>query len=345
MSTGIVLRTRTDAVSLKVSSRTSAVTVVVVALTLVTSALALTIGDFRVPLGEVLQTLVGQGTQINDYVVLGIRLPRLLTGLLVGAALAAGGAVFQSLTRNPLGSPDVVGATQGAATGALLVILVFGGGVVEVALGSMVGAMAIALLVIVMCGRALHGYRIVLVGIGVSATLLAVNNFLLSRANLETAQVAQAWLVGSLNVRGWQYAAPLAVALAVLLVPVLAMIGWLRMLELGDDTAAALGVPVVRARLGLLLLGAALAGVAVAAAGPVIFVALAAPQIARKLSRSDQPVVLLSALTGALLLAAGDLAAQRLFAPIQLPVGIATGTLGGFYLAWLLAAQWRSDRG
>lgn len=341
----IVLRGRADGLSLRISRRTTAATVVITALTVAVAVVALTTGDFTVPLPELLQTLTGQGSQVNDYVVLGIRLPRLLTGLLVGAALAAGGAVFQSLTRNPLGSPDVIGATQGAATGALLVILVIGGGVVEVALGSMIGAMAVALLVVVMCGRTLHGYRIVLVGIGVGATLLAVNNFLLSRANLETAQVAQAWLVGSLNVRGWQYAVPLAVALAVLLVPVLAMSGWLRMLELGDDTAAALGVPVHRARLGLLLLGAALAGVAVAAAGPVIFVALAAPQIARKLARSDQPVVLLSALTGALLLAAGDLAAQRLFAPTQLPVGIATGTLGGIYLAWLLAVQWRSDRG
>jgi iron-siderophore transport system permease protein len=223
----------------------------------------------------------------------------------------------------------------------LLVILVIGGGIGRLAIGAVVGGVAAAVAVLGLSHRrSLHGYRLVLIGIGIGSTLLALNNFLLTRANLETAQVAQAWLIGSLNARGWEYVAPLTIALAILLPPTVLCGRWLTMMELGDDAATALGVPTRRARIMLLLLAAGMAAVATAAAGPVIFLALAAPQIARRITGAAGPVVLTSALAGALLLAVSDLAAQRLFEP-QLPVGIATGAVGGVYLAWLLIRRWR----
>jgi iron complex transport system permease protein len=338
-----ILRTRRPELSARVHVRTAATAVASLLAIGAVAAFTLSTGGFPVPLGEVVRTLLTDGDPAYEYIVADVRLPRLVTALLVGAALAAAGAVFQSLTRNPLGSPDVIGCTQGAATGALLVILVVGGGIVQLAAGAVAGGVLAALIVLGLSHRrSLHGYRLVLIGIGLGATLLAANNFLLTRANLEKAQIAQAWLVGSLNARGWEYVGPLAVALALLLPPTVLLGRWLSVMELGDEAATALGIPTDRARTALLLMAACLAAVATAAAGPVIFLALAAPQIARRVARAPGPVVLTSALVGALLLAVSDLAAQRLFEP-QLPVGIATGAVGGVYLAWLLARQWRSE--
>ncbi|MEQ4205506.1 iron chelate uptake ABC transporter family permease subunit [Actinopolymorpha sp. B9G3] len=342
----LVLRSKRPQVSVRVHVRTLAVVAVLVAALTGIGAVALAVGDFHVPLADVVRSLNGTSlVPAYDYAVRDLRLPRFVTAVLVGAALAASGAVFQHLTRNPLGSPDVIGCTQGAATGALLVILVTGGGFTQLAFGAVAGGLATAAFVLVVSWRrGLHGYRLVLVGIGLAAMLLAVNNFLLARANLERAQVAQAWLIGSLNARGWEYAGPLALALAVLLPLVLVLTRALRLLDLGDEAARAFGVRTGRVRAGLLVLSTALASVATAAAGPVIFLALAAPQIAKRLTRATGPIVVTSALTGALLLAISDLAAQRLFAPTQLPVGIATGAVGGVYLGLLLATQWRSGR-
>jgi iron complex transport system permease protein len=343
----LVLRSEHPQLSVRLHVRTLVVAAVLVVALAGTGGVALVVGDFHVPLADVVRSLAGRSlVPAHDYAVLDLRLPRFVTAVLVGAALAASGAVFQHLTRNPLGSPDVIGCTQGAATGALLVILVTGGGFAQLATGAIAGGLATAAFVLVMSWRrGLHGYRLVLIGIGLATMLLAANNFLLARANLERAQVAQAWLIGSLNARGWEYAGPLALALLVLLPPVVLLTRPLRLLDLGDDAATAFGVRTGRVRTGLLVLAAALASVATAAAGPVIFLALAAPQIATRLTRASGPIVVTSALTGALLLAVSDLAAQRLFAPTQLPVGIATGAVGGVYLGWLLASQWRSGGG
>lgn len=340
---GVVLRAAS--LSLRFDARTVAVASGLMLAIVAVTAVALSVGEYPVALPDVVKALFSESTRPIEYVVMESRLPRVLTALLVGAALATSGAVFQSLTRNPLGSPDVIGCTQGAAAGALLVILVIGGGVVHLTIGAMAGGIASTLIVVALSYRnSLHGYRLVLVGIGLSTILLAANNFLLTRANLDRAQVAQAWLIGSVNVRGWEYVLPMSVAVAILLPLILVLSRAMATLELGDDVASALGIGTRKTRLALIMLAAILAAAATAAAGPVTFVALAAPQIARRLTRASGPVVLTSALTGALLLAASDQAAQRLFSPIQLPVGIATGAVGGVYLAWLLAMQWRSKR-
>jgi iron complex transport system permease protein len=338
--TGWVLRG--GPVSVRVHPRPVVVSLLLVAGIAVVAALALTTGDFRAPWRDVMRSVFGQGPPGVELVVTRFRLPRLLVGIGVGLALGMAGAVFQSISHNPLGSPDIIGFTTGSATGALVVLLLHRDAAVGVAGGAVLGGVATALLVYALAyRRGVQGFRLVLIGIGVSAMLTSVNAFLLSRAVLRQAQNAQLWLVGSLNARGWQHVTTVWLALAVLVPAMLALGRRLSMLELGDDAATARGVPAERSRLAIVLAGVGLTAVATAAAGPVGFVALAAPQLARRLTRSSGAGLVAAGLLGALLLTAADLAGQRLFAPTQLPVGLSTAAVGGVYLAWLLAVQWR----
>lgn len=341
-----VLTAFTGRVSVRVLPRSVLVCLGAVGLILVVAAITLTTGDFPLSLGEVLRTLFGGGTALDEFVLDTLRLPRLLTGLLVGAALAVGGATFQSVSRNPLGSPDIIGFTQGAATGALVVIVVLHGSNLQIASGALITGLATAIVVYLLAmKRGVQGYRLILIGVGVAAMLTAANGYLITRANLADAQAAAVWLTGSLDGRDWSEVWPLAIAMAVFLPLAMYLGRGLRMLELGDDTARALGVPAERVRIGAVLVGVALAAIATASAGPIVFVALAAPQVAHRLTGVPGPNIVPSALTGALLLAASDLVAQRVFEPAQLPVGVFTGVLGGIYLAWLLSREWRKGRG
>jgi len=333
-------------VSLRVEGRSVAVCVGLLVALLAVVSVSLTTGDYPIGVGDVLRTLAGQGEQADRFIVLGLRLPRVVTGLLCGIALGVAGAVFQLVTRNPLGSPDVIGFTTGAVTGALVVLLVLNGGGLQTSFGALVGGGVTAVLVYALSTRGgVQGYRLILVGIGLSAVLGAVNSYLLTRAEVEDAQAAQVWITGSLNGRGWEQAAPLGVGLAVLLPLALLMSRRLTMLDLGDDAARALGVDVDRTRLAVLSIAVAITALAAMAAGPIGFVALAAPQVARRLTGAVGSGLVAAGLTGALMILVSDFAAQRLFAPTQLPVGVMTGAVGGLYLAWLLASQWRKGRG
>lgn len=308
-------------------------------------AVTMTTGDYPVPLLDVLEAVAGRGSPGTDFVVLTLRMPRLLTGVLVGFGLGVSGAIMQRLSGNSLGSPDVIGFTNGSAAGAVVVILLFDGGMYQVAAGAVAGGLGtLALVYGVAFRRTLSGMRLILIGIGLSAMFVALTNYLIARASLDDAVAAQVWLIGSLNGRRWDHVRPLALALAVLLPLVLHYGRKLAMLEMGDDTARALGVPVARTRGILVLAAVALSAVATAAAGPIAFVALAAPQVARRLTRSAGAGLTAAGLTGALLLTAGDLATQRIFAPTPLPVGLATSAIGGVYLAWLLVHEWRRAR-
>ncbi|GAB2728247.1 FecCD family ABC transporter permease [Streptomyces bullii] len=343
--TGLVLRTRSGGLSVRLHGRALAVTaVLLVALTMV-MGVTLTTGDFALSAGEVLQALTGRGSQAADFIVNTLRMPRLVTALCVGAALAVSGAILQSLTGNSLGSPDIIGFTNGSATGALVVIVVLHGSMTQIALGALAGGLATAAAVyLLMVGRGLHGFRLVVIGIGVSALLLAVNSYLITRASWQEALESQSWLLGSLGNRLWVHASAVGLAVAVLLPLAFVLARRLSMVEMGDDTATALGVDVRRTRAVLLVISVALAAFATAVTGPILFIALAAPQLARRLTRSSGPALLSSALMGAVLLTLSDLAVQRLFAPALLPVGTATGTVGGLYLIWLLVTESRKSR-
>jgi iron complex transport system permease protein len=314
-------------------------------LALAFGVLAIGSGDYPMSPADVIRTLLGGGAPADEFIVNEIRLPRVATALLAGAALALAGAVFQSLVRNPLGSPDVLGFTQGASTGALTAIVIFGAGSAVLASGAVLGGVATGWLIYALVGRhGMHGYRLVLTGIGVAAILTGVNGYLLTRAQLFDAARAVLWLTGSLDGRGWDDAAPLLIAMAVLVPVILGCGPALRMLELGDEAAGALGVPMARVRLVLLAAAVLLASFAAAATGPVSFVALTAPQLARRLTRAPGPNLGASLGMGAVLLVSADWLAQRLLAGHQLPVGVVTGVLGGGYLVWLLVAERRSGR-
>ncbi|MFB6840754.1 FecCD family ABC transporter permease [Streptomyces sp. NPDC056361] len=343
--TGRPVRTRSGSLSLLVRGRPVAVTAALLSALVAVMGVTLTTGDFDLSAAEVARALTGDGTGIADFVVNTLRMPRLVTALCVGAALAVSGAILQSVTGNPLGSPDIIGFTNGSAVGALVVIVVLHGSMTQIAVGALIGGLATALAVhLLMLGRGVQGFRLVVVGIGVSALLLAVNSYLITRATFQEALEAQAWLIGSLGNRLWTHAQAIGLAVAVLLPLALFLSRRLAMVEMGDATATALGVDVPRTRTILLVISVALAAFATAVTGPIWFVALAAPQVARRLTRSSGPALLPSALMGALMLAGSDLAVQRLFAPALLPVGTATGCVGGLYLVCLLVAESRKSR-
>lgn len=342
---GLVVRTGRGGVSLRIQGRVVAVTAVLLAVLVVVIGLSLTTGDFALSVGEVLRALTGNGDAAADFIVNTLRMPRLVTAVCVGAALAVSGGILQTLTGNALGSPDFIGFTNGSAVGALVVIIVMHGSMTQIALGALIGGLATAAVVyLLMIGRGLQGFRLVVIGIGVSALLLAVNSYLITRATWQEALEAQAWLIGSLNNRGWTHANAIGLAVVVLLPLAFMLARRLSMVEMGDLTATALGVSVTRTRAVLLVVSVALAAFATAVTGPIWFIALAAPQLARRLTGASGPALVPTALMGAVLLTASDLAVQRLFAPALLPVGTATGTIGGLYLIWLLVTESRKSR-
>lgn len=190
----------------------------------------------------------------------------------------------------------------------------------------------------------MHGYRLVLVGIGVAAILTALNSYLLTISDLTDAASAVVWMTGSLDGRDWDQVWPLLGLCAVLVPLVLANTRGLRMTEMGDDVSYALGVRVERLRMMLLVVAVLLTATATAASGPISFVALTAPQLARRLTRSPGPNLLPSLCMGATLLVTADWLSQRAFGADQLPVGVVTGALGGVYLLWLLVIERKAGR-
>ncbi|MEU5523050.1 FecCD family ABC transporter permease [Streptomyces sp. NPDC093250] len=344
MKTNRAVRTP-GGLSFRLDVRAFTVVVLLLAVALAASVALIGTGDFPIPAADVLRTLVGEGNAGQEFIVNELRLPRVLVGLLVGASLGLGGALFQSVSRNPLGSPDVLGLGQGATAGALTVIVLFSGTANQVALGALAGGLLTGFAIYVLAWkRGVHGYRLVLVGIGVSAIVTAVNGYLLTKSDIMDAARAVVWMTGSLNGRDWDQVWPLLALCAVLVPLVLAHSGALRMMEMGDDVSYALGVRVERVRLVLMLAAVLLTASATAAAGPVSFVALTAPQLARRLTRSPGPNLVAALCMGAALLVGADWISQRAFGADQLPVGVVTGVLGGVYLLWLLVTERRAGR-
>ncbi|MFG1603231.1 FecCD family ABC transporter permease [Actinoplanes sp. NPDC049265] len=331
------LTVRAGGLSLRLHTRALVVGAGLLLVALAIALVNLSVGDFPVPVADVLRSLAGRGDAGTDFIVYQLRLPRVLVTLLVGAALGASGTIFQGLTRNPLGSPDFVGLTVGAATGALITILILNAGGYLVAAGAIIGCLATAAGIYLLAfRRGVQPFRLVLMGVGVSALLDSVNSFLIYRARLDEALAAQVWLIGSVNGRGWTEVWLIAATLALLLPVVLHQARHLDMLALGDETAVLHGVPVERSRAILALAAVGLSAGATAAAGPVAFVALAAPPLAAKLTRSPHAGVLPAAMMGAALLSAGDWLAQHALPGNDVPVGVVTAALGGVYLTWLL---------
>ncbi|MEU5862383.1 iron chelate uptake ABC transporter family permease subunit [Nonomuraea sp. NPDC047529] len=341
---------RLGALSWRLRLRAVAVSVTGLVLLVVLMALNMRIGDLPMSLTEVLQGTFDVNSAAH-FVIMELRLPRALTGALVGAALALSGAIIQSIARNPLASPEILGVTTGASVTVVAGVVasgsVYGGtsgllaslGVPALALlGGLLGAAVVYGLA---WRRGLDGYRLVLVGIGVAAVFTNVKFWLLTVGDVNDTGRAMVWISGSLNGRGWEHVVPVALALAVLIPATLLGTRSLDALRFGDDVVTALGVRVNAARALLILAAVLLAAVATASAGPIAFVALASPQIALRLARSARPPLLCSAVTGAVLTAGADLIARTVFSPIELPVGIVTAVLGAPYLIRLI---WRARK-
>ncbi|WP_423182637.1 FecCD family ABC transporter permease [Arthrobacter sp. NyZ413] len=317
-------------------------------------AVAVLLGSYTVTVPDFFKIVVAQLTSGDkipgaSFIVMENKLPRAVLAALVGIAFGLSGGLFQTMLRNPLASPDAIGISYGASASAVLAIVVFGASGLAVSASALVGAIGVALVIYAISrgtgsrgagvrGGNAAGNRLVLAGVGIAAALGAVVNFLMTRADIRTASEALIWLNGSLNPANWERVGILLASLAVLVPALVLLARPLRMLELGDDVAAGLGIRVNAVRFALVITAVALAAVATAAAGPVAFVAFLAGPIARRIV--GRPSLPASAFTGAAIVLASDYLAYNVaplvLAGTVLPVGVITGALGAPFLLWLL---------
>lgn len=326
--------------TLRVDARTTLVCVALLVLSLAAGVVALCYGDGWDRPGDVLAALGGEGpirVSVTQW-----RMPRVLAALVFGAALGLAGAIFQNLTRNPLGAPDIIGLDAGAYTGVLLVFTTATVSESAITLAAVVGGLVAAAVVYVLSlGAGFSGLRLIVIGIAVQAVLTAVNSWIILRAELDVAISASIWQAGSLNGLDWvDIDAP--VTIIAVLAAVLALLARpMHQAALGDEVAVSSGVDLGRLRILLVLVGVGLSATVTAVAGPIVFIALSAPQIARRLAAAAGVPLLPAALAGAFLLVGSDLLARWLLAPTVLPVGVVTTGVGGLYLLWLLTKEIR----
>ncbi|MGW0708421.1 FecCD family ABC transporter permease [Streptomyces sp. NPDC002643] len=318
------------------------VTLLLAAVTFLLFCLSIAVGDFPIGLPQVVATILGRGEQVDEFVIMDLRMPRALAGAVVGVALGVSGALTQSIARNPLASPDVLGITSGASTVAVFLVTVSGGAAaaitdsVGLSAAALLGGLGTGLLVYFLAWRrGIDGFRLILIGISVSAVMEAITTWLLAKADIRDVAQAQAWLVGSLDNRSWEQVTVALWGTLALLVVVAGTAFQFKPMHLGDEVAAGLGVRHGAVRAVLLLCAVLLAGAAVSAAGPVPFVALVAPQVAMRLTRFPTPPLVASGVVGALLLLGSDLVARTVLTT-GLPVGVVTAAIGGPFLVYLL---------
>jgi iron complex transport system permease protein len=325
-----------------VSARFATASVVVLLATLlaivVVFIVAVSTGSFAIDAAELARSLVGQGTADSRFVVWDLRLPRLLCALLIGSGLAISGLIFQTVTRNPLAAPDILGIDSGAAIGAVGVIVLGGASATVPAAALTGGLLTAAALYLLSWQGGIGRYRLVLVGIALAALIEAGIGWLLTTGDLWEVQRAVHWMLGSLYLTSWSDVALLGVVIGGLAVIVAALARGMSGLQMGDDLATAMGIATERTRLGLLVAAVGMAAICVSVAGPIGFVAFMAPHMARRLARSSGAgVIPATAAIGALMLLLADTLARLLSSGgVELPVGIVTIAIGAPWFLWLL---------
>lgn len=329
-----------DAVRRRVRRRTVLVVSVVAAIAIVVTAVALSIGDYSLSPAQLWRTLTGGGERVEEYVVFQVRAPRVAMALVAGGALGLAGALLQSLLGNPLASPDLLGISGGSGVVAVFALLVLGTTGPLLAVGAFLGGLAVAVLLL-LAGRAQldGGYRLILAGIGVSFLSAAVIDFLMVRAKVEQTQMALLWLTGSLSSTPWWQVVTVSAVFVASIPAVIACARWLPITQLGPSTAAGLGVRPGLVRVVAVGVAVLLTSVTCAFLGPISFIALCAPAIARPLLGHGAIGVGTSALLGGAMLASADLIAQFAIPGLQVPVGVVTGAVGAVFLLWLLATS------
>ncbi len=319
--------------------RRRGVTIILASAVVIAFIVTICIGDTVFSPVDALRVMGGESVPGATFTIGELRLPRAINATLVGIAFGISGTIFQTLLRNVLASPDVIGVTAGASASAVIGITVIGASGAIISAIALVGALAAAGVMYALASRGgLSGYRLVLIGIGIAALLQAVVSFALTRSSLGEVQQVLVWLTGSLNRSLWNQVPAIAIALGILVPAALLLSRPLSTLQLGDDSAAGLGLAVERSRLGLIGVAVALAAVATAAAGPVAFVALLSGPIAKRLTRSTDAAMVAAALVGALVVLVSDYLGQHLLGT-RFPVGVVTGVVGAPYLLWILATS------
>ncbi|PYE81319.1 FecCD family ABC transporter permease [Pseudoroseicyclus aestuarii] len=320
----------------RASRRWLATLLALASIVLAAFALTLVLGQSYTPPVQVLAVLRGEDVPGASFTVGRLRLPRATLAILAGLCFGLAGAAFQTLLRNPLASPDIIGISYGASAAASVAIVFFGlsgAAVTAFAVAAGLGVSTLIYLLAYKDGAA--GTRLILMGIGIAALLQSVITYTLSRASEWSLQDALRWLAGSVNAASWGQVLPLLIVLPLLGLPLLATSRDLETLRLGDDAAQATGVRVGLVRLVVLLTATGLICFATAAAGPISFVAFLAGPITARLTGSGRSLLLPAALTGAALVILADYAGQFLL-PSRYPVGIVTGAFGAVYLLYLI---------
>jgi iron complex transport system permease protein len=324
------------------TTRRAIVIAVLVLLVFGVYAVSLMVGQTTYSPDEVWRVIRGETVPGASFTVGELRLPRASLAVLVGASFGIGGVTFQTMLRNPLASPDIIGITSGASATAVIGIVVYSlsGGIVSVL--SIIGALATALTIYFLAFRdGVVGTRLILIGIGVAAMLDSVINYVLLKAAVWDVQTAMRWLTGSLNNASWDQATPVVLAMLVAGPVLLGQSRGLTLMQQGEDSAAALGVRVERTRLVAIVAAVVLIAFATAAAGPIAFVAFLSGPIAARIMGGGTSLMIPAALVGALLVLSADLAGQYAFEN-RYPVGVITGALGAPYLVYLLIRTNRS---
>ena len=302
----------------------------------------LSLGNIRLSPGAVWGVMIGQGAPMEAFVVGQLRLPRLGAAIFTGAAFALAGCLMQTLARNRLATPGIIGIDNGATAFAVASVVGMGISLAPSAMALAGGATAAALTFGLSLGGGARGYRFIVAGIGVGAVFAAVTQLVLARAAIDVANAAYPWTVGTLNSRPAGATTMLVVALALGLPLALGLSRSLTLMRFSDAVASGLGVALKRRRAQVLATSVVMTALAVAVAGPVGMVGLIGPEIARHLCGSRRVPLVASALAGALVMVLADLVGRLIMAPIELPVGIVTAVVGGPWLIWILIQPQRS---
>ncbi|MGI5466716.1 FecCD family ABC transporter permease [Streptomyces sp. CA-132043] len=323
------------------AARRRLVLLVMAALVVAAFVASLMFGQTYYPLDDVVRVVFGEQVPGASFTVGRLRLPRAVLAVLAGFSFGLAGVTFQTMLRNPLASPDVIGISSGASAAAAIAIVTFSLGGTAVSVLAILAGLGVALLVYALAFRdGVVGTRLILIGIGISAMLDSVISYVLSQAAEWDLQEAMRWLTGSLNSTTWDQVGPAAVALAVLAPVLLSQARNLSALQLGDDTAAALGVRVERTRIIVIVAAVGLIAFATAASGPIAFVAFLSGPIAARIAGPGGSLLVPAGLVGSLLVLAADFTGQYAFGT-RYPVGVVTGVLGAPYLIHLII---RSNR-
>ena len=309
---------------------------VLVVLVAAAFAASLMFGKTFYPPSDVMRVILGEDVPGASFTVGTLRIPRTVLAVVAGICFGLGGVTFQTMLRNPLASPDIIGISSGASAAAAFAIVTLQLDEVGVSVFAIVAGLAVALVIYSLSFKdGVAGARLVLIGIGIAAMLDSLTAYVLSQAAEWDLQEAMRWLTGSLNGATWQETVPVAVAMLVLVPALLSQTRNLAMMQMGDDTAAALGVRLERTRILVIVAAVGLIAFATAATGPIAFVAFLAGPIAARIVGPAGSLLVPSALVGALLVLVADFIGQFAF-DTRYPVGVVTGVLGAPYLIYLL---------